>query len=163
MLFFRCPQRDIGTQKRFLSAMYISTLSYLFLPTFHVYFPSSPCFHITRGKPPAALPSAASRANASTPTTTAGTTGLDIKTLRFGTGGSKGQTMTRPGQSLKTHANDEALADEGFSTASWPIQAPAVAAGTPYRYFRMLQHRKNSSYHPTTTFSSPPALSTTPS
>ena len=41
---------------------------------------------------------------------------------------------------LKTHAREGAALDkEPFCTASWPIQAPAAAAGTPYRYFRILQ------------------------
>ena len=44
---------------------------------------------------------------------------------------------------LKTHANDAALAAQAHSTASWPIQAPGAATGTPYRYFRILQTGKN--------------------
>ena len=49
---------------------------------------------------------------------------------------------------LKTHTIDAALAEEAYSTASWPIQAPAAAAaaagGASYRYFRILQDGKHS-------------------
>eukprot|EP00729_Bicosta_minor_P032627 gene32627-biopygen4724 len=43
---------------------------------------------------------------------------------------------------LKTHANDQALPDQGWSTASWPIEA--AADGASYRYFRIFQTGKNS-------------------
>ena len=43
---------------------------------------------------------------------------------------------------LKTHANDQALPPQGFSTASWPIEA--AADGASYRYFRIFQTGKNS-------------------
>lgn len=46
---------------------------------------------------------------------------------------------------LKTHANDAALAEQAHSTASWPIQAPAAAAGTPHRHFRIFNYGKDSS------------------
>ena len=41
-------------------------------------------------------------------------------------------------------SNDAALANQAFSTASWPIQAPAAAAGTPYRHFRIFKYGKDS-------------------
>eukprot|EP00729_Bicosta_minor_P022072 gene22072-biopygen13446 len=44
---------------------------------------------------------------------------------------------------LKTHANDQALPAQGFSTASWPIEA--AADGASYRYFRIFQTGKDSS------------------
>eukprot|EP00729_Bicosta_minor_P032849 gene32849-biopygen13685 len=44
---------------------------------------------------------------------------------------------------LKTHADDQALPRQGFSTASWPIEAPAD--GATYRYFRIFQTGKDSS------------------
>eukprot|EP00729_Bicosta_minor_P006641 gene6641-biopygen28941 len=43
---------------------------------------------------------------------------------------------------LKTHANDQALPAQGYSTASWPVEA--AADGASYRYFRILQTGKNS-------------------
>eukprot|EP00729_Bicosta_minor_P032561 gene32561-biopygen22320 len=43
---------------------------------------------------------------------------------------------------LKTHANDQALPAQGWSTASWPIEA--TADGASYRYFRIFQTGKNS-------------------
>eukprot|EP00729_Bicosta_minor_P032947 gene32947-biopygen23645 len=43
---------------------------------------------------------------------------------------------------LKTHANDQALPAQGYSTASWPIEA--TADGASYRYFRIFQTGKNS-------------------
>eukprot|EP00729_Bicosta_minor_P032630 gene32630-biopygen2706 len=44
---------------------------------------------------------------------------------------------------IKTHANDQALPDQGWSTASWPIEA--TADGASYRYFRIFQTGKDSS------------------
>ena len=47
---------------------------------------------------------------------------------------------------LKTHANDQALPKQAYSTASWPIEA--AADGASYRYFRIFQTGKDSSgYH----------------
>eukprot|EP00729_Bicosta_minor_P019565 gene19565-biopygen26281 len=46
---------------------------------------------------------------------------------------------------LKTHANDQALPAQGYSTASWPIEA--AADGASYRYFRIFQTGKDSSGH----------------
>ena len=43
---------------------------------------------------------------------------------------------------LKTHANDQALPAQGWSTASWPIEA--TADGASYRYFRIFQTGKTS-------------------
>eukprot|EP00729_Bicosta_minor_P032712 gene32712-biopygen28518 len=43
---------------------------------------------------------------------------------------------------LKTHANDQALPDQKYSTASWPIEA--TADGASYRYFRIFQTGENS-------------------
>eukprot|EP00729_Bicosta_minor_P016851 gene16851-biopygen30184 len=43
---------------------------------------------------------------------------------------------------LKTHANDQALPAQGWSTASWPIEA--TADGASYRYFRIFQTGENS-------------------
>eukprot|EP00729_Bicosta_minor_P002582 gene2582-biopygen6057 len=44
---------------------------------------------------------------------------------------------------LKTHANDQALPEQKYSTASWPIEA--AADGASYRYFRIFQTGKDSS------------------
>eukprot|EP00729_Bicosta_minor_P012099 gene12099-biopygen30064 len=43
---------------------------------------------------------------------------------------------------LKTHANDRALPNQKYSTASWPIEA--TADGASYRYFRIFQTGNNS-------------------
>eukprot|EP00729_Bicosta_minor_P012102 gene12102-biopygen30066 len=43
---------------------------------------------------------------------------------------------------LKTHANDQALPRQRYSTASWPIEA--TADGASYRYFRIFQTGKSS-------------------
>eukprot|EP00729_Bicosta_minor_P006642 gene6642-biopygen28942 len=43
---------------------------------------------------------------------------------------------------LKTHANDQALPAQKYSTASWPIEA--AADGASYRYFRIIQTGKTS-------------------
>lgn len=62
---------------------------------------------------------------------------------------------------LKTHANDAALAEQAHSTASWPIQAPAAAAGTPYRHtFASLTTERTQAVMTT---SCAPALSSTAS
>eukprot|EP00729_Bicosta_minor_P032952 gene32952-biopygen23647 len=46
---------------------------------------------------------------------------------------------------LKTHANDRALPNQKYSTASWPIEA--AADGASYRYFRIFQTGKNLNGH----------------
>merc|ERR1719345_188944 len=76
----------------------------------------------------------------------------DYYSLRHGQGGGysvlrnwrlEGSNDDKTWTILKTHANDKALARKGYSTASWPIQAPAPAAaaaaagGASYRYFRI--------------------------
>jgi hypothetical protein len=45
---------------------------------------------------------------------------------------------------LKTHTNDHALADAGYSTAAWPV-TPPTAEG--FRHFRIIQFGKDSSNH----------------
>merc|ERR1719345_292981 len=80
----------------------------------------------------------------------------DYYSLRHGNGNEyqvlrnwrlKGSNDDKTWTILKTHANDKALARKAWSTASWPIQAPAAAAaagGASYRYFRILQDGENS-------------------
>eukprot|EP00729_Bicosta_minor_P028746 gene28746-biopygen14640 len=53
-------------------------------------------------------------------------------------GSNDGSTWTL----LKTHANDQALPYQKWSTASWPIEA--AADGASYRYFRIYQTGKDS-------------------
>ena len=62
----------------------------------------------------------------------------------------EGSNDDKNGTILKTHINDSTLTAPAHSTASWLIQAPVAAddadvaaAGTSYRYFRILQYGKS--------------------